>query len=123
MHTQMLQPWLYQSFVVHAGYIAVGLGQNHLQHVDSRAEKRPLFAHLRQNIALAPFQRLAQGSLTAQPRGQHQPRLGPGENPRDRPQAFDPALTAFGRAAAQWNWVVCHWAAALTAFGRAAAQW
>ncbi|MNV64843.1 hypothetical protein D3C71_1575050 [compost metagenome] len=101
MRTQRQQIWLHQTLIVGPGDVRVCLGQHHFQHIDAGAEERPLLTHLRQQLTLATGQRLAQRRFPAQPGRQHQAGLGPAENPRDRPQAFDTAGTALGRTAAQ----------------------
>ncbi|MNO80855.1 hypothetical protein D3C76_720750 [compost metagenome] len=92
---------MHQTFVVGLCDLCIGLGQHHLQHVDPGAEERPLFAHLRQQFALAALQGIVQSGFPAQPGWQHQARLGPAEDPRDGSQTLDAAGAALGRAAAQ----------------------
>ncbi|MNH07369.1 hypothetical protein D3C79_667600 [compost metagenome] len=60
-----------------------------------------MLAHLRQQLTLTTGQGVAQRGFPAQPGRQHQPGLGPAEDPRDGPQAFDAPGATFCRAAAQ----------------------
>ena len=69
----------------------VGLAAAHLGVGDQRGEERPLRRHLLQRLQAVALARLAQRGPETEPGGQHDPRLGPGEHPRDRAQLVDPA--------------------------------
>ena len=101
MLTQRTQGWLDQTLVIQLGDGLVSLGQHHLQHVDTGAKERPVLAHLPEQLAFAALQGIVQRRFPAQPGRQHQARLRPGENPRNRAQALDATLATLGRAAAQ----------------------
>ncbi|MNI61034.1 hypothetical protein D3C73_1162810 [compost metagenome] len=101
MRTQWQQIRLHQTLVIGPGNVGIGLGQDHLQHIDAGAEERPLLTHLPQQFTFTPLQCLAQGRFPTQPGRQHQACLGPAEDPRNRPQAFDPPGPALGRPTAQ----------------------
>ncbi len=70
----------------------VGLEEHHLQHFETGAEEGPLAAHLVQHALLAVVDGLLQSLVGAEPGRQHQPVLGPGEDPGDGAQALDTAV-------------------------------
>ncbi|MNF48909.1 hypothetical protein D3C84_301710 [compost metagenome] len=70
----------------------VGLEEHHLQHLEAGAEEGPLAAHLVQHALLAVIYGLLQPLVGTEPGRQHQPVLGPGEDPGDGAQALDAAV-------------------------------
>ena len=82
-----LQLRRHEPAVVLGGDAAVGLREHHLDQVDRRLEVRPLAIHRRQLSRFAARERAVERVLDAEPRAEHQPRLRPGELPRDRAQA------------------------------------
>jgi hypothetical protein len=81
-----------EEVLVAGGHRKVGLGKEHLEVGEQRAEERPLAPHRRELLApqgAAPREEGVHGGAEAEPSGQHDAALRPGENPRNRAQVLD----------------------------------
>ena len=92
-----------EALFVPGGDARVGLGEHHFQHVHHPLEERPALGHVaHRSEILGVVEGGFQGRAGAQPGGQHQADLGPGEYPGDGAQGFNAAAGfAARRAAAQ----------------------
>jgi hypothetical protein len=82
-----------EQLVVESGDAGVSLGEHHLKHVEGDPEEGPLVVHLLEQLEVLDVlvHGALEGGANAEPHGEVEPGLGPGEDPGDGTQRCDAA--------------------------------